>query len=108
MPDRRRDAERAQRTHTADAENDFLLDACLTATALQARGQLAIPRRILGEVGVEQEQADAATPHPRDGGQHGALTERNSGDAWTAIGGDRGFNRRVGPADLLVAFFLPA
>ena len=54
------DAERLERAHAADAEDDLLLDARFAIAAVEARRQLAIPRRVLLEVGVEQVQRDAA------------------------------------------------
>ena len=43
------------RTHRL-SRRDLLLQAGIRATAVKARGQLSIPRRILVQVGVEQEQ----------------------------------------------------
>ena len=97
-----------KRADAADAEDDFLLDAGLAIAAVEARRQLAIPRRVFREVGVEQEQPHAAEAHAPHRGQHRAIAERHGGDARPAIGRDRGFDRRLGPADALVAFFLPA
>jgi hypothetical protein len=47
-----------QRAHAADAEDDLLLDARLAVAAVEPRRQLAVPRRVLLEVGVEQVQLD--------------------------------------------------
>ena len=60
------DAQRLERAHAADAEDDLLLHARLAVAAVQARRQLAIPRRVLLEVGVEQVQLDAAEAHAPD------------------------------------------
>ena len=57
VPDGRRDAQRAQRAHAADAENDFLLQPRLAVAAVEPGGQLAILRRVLFETGVEEIQA---------------------------------------------------
>ena len=68
--DRRLDAERAQGPHAADAEDDLLLHARLAIAAVQPRRELAVPRRVLLEVGVEQEEihpADAHAPRRRPG-----------------------------------------
>jgi hypothetical protein len=54
VKDTRIDPERFQRPHTADAQNDFLLDAGLTVAAVEARRQLAIPWRVFLEAGVEE------------------------------------------------------
>ena len=104
----RRDAHLPQRAHAADAEDDFLLDARFAIAAVEPRRQLAIPGRVLREIGVEQQQPDAAETHAPHRRQHGAVTERHGDHARPAIGRDRGFDRRIGPADALVAFFLPA
>ena len=48
---------RPQRADTADAEDDLLLDARLAIAAVEARRQLAIPGRVLFEIGVEQDTA---------------------------------------------------
>ena len=97
-----------KRAHAADAEDDFLLDARLAIAAVEARRQLAIPRRVLGEIGVEQEQPHAPEPHAPHRGQHRAIAQRHRGDARPAVRRDRRLDRRVGPADALVALFLPA
>ena len=99
---------RAQRAHAADAENDFLLDARFAIAAVEPRRQLAIPRRVFREVGVEQEQPHAPEPHAPHRGEHGAIAKRHRGDAGPSVRRDRRLDRRVGPADVLVAFFLPA
>ena len=70
MPDRRLDAQALQHPHAADAEDDLLLDARLAIAAVEARRELAIPRRVLFEIGVEQEERDAADAHAPHGGEH--------------------------------------
>ena len=66
VPDGRLDAHRLQRAHAAQAEDDFLLDAGFLVAAVEARRQLAVPRRVLLAVRVEQEQLDVAGPHQPD------------------------------------------
>ena len=100
-------AERLERAHAADAENDFLLDPRFAVAAVQARRELTIPRRILFEVGVEQVQRDAADAHAPHGDEHGAVAERHRRDAGLPVGRHRRLDRRVGPVQMLVAFFLP-
>ena len=102
------DAERLQRAHAADAEDDFLLDAGLAVAAVQPRRQLAVPGRVLFERRVEQIQRDAAEPQAPHRDQHGAIAERHRRDARLAVRRQRRFDRRVGPVEPLVAFFLPA
>ena len=55
--DRRLGAQRLEHAHAADAEDDLLLHARLAIAAVEARRQLAIPRRVLLEVRVEQDTA---------------------------------------------------
>jgi len=60
------DAERAERAHAADAEDDLLLDADLAIAAVQARRELPIPRGVLREIRVEQvETHPAEAAHAR-------------------------------------------
>ncbi len=108
MPDRRLDAHGPQHPHAADAEDHFLLDARFAVAAVEAGREFAVPRRVFLEVGVEQVEAHVADPDPPHRGQHRAIAERHGGDARPAVGGDGGFNRRVGPVDALVVFLLPA
>ena len=75
MPSARSDA------HAADAEDDLLLDARLAIAAVEPRRELAIPRRVLVEVGVEQEEPDASDAHAPHRGEHRAIAERHGGDA---------------------------
>ena len=108
VPHRGIEAEGAQGADAADAQDDLLLDAGLAIAAVQARGQLAIPGRVLLEIGVEQIEVGMSqldVPH-RD--QHGALAERHGDDAGLAVGRDRRLDRRVFPAQAPVALLLPA
>ena len=59
------------------AEDDFLLHARLAIAAVEARRQLAIPRRVLFEIGVEQVQLDAAEPDAPHRHEHAAIAERD-------------------------------
>jgi hypothetical protein len=75
-----------ERADAADAEDDLLLDARLAIAAVQPRRQLAIPRRVLLEVRVEQVQLHAAEPHAPDRDEHAAAAERHRDDARLALG----------------------
>jgi hypothetical protein len=66
MPHRRGRAERFQRAHAADAEDDLLLDARLPISAVQPRGELTIPWSVFLQIGVEQVQRHAAETHAPD------------------------------------------
>ncbi len=64
----RRDAERGERAHAADAEQQFLPDADPVVAAIEPRGQLAIFGQVAFDVRIEQEQriaADRQLPHAR-------------------------------------------
>ena len=50
----------AQRAHAADAEQQLLAQAVLAVAAVQAVGDVAVVLRVLLDVGVEQQQRDAA------------------------------------------------
>ena len=78
---RRRAAHRLQHAHAADAEDDLLLHARFAIAAIEARRQLAIPRRVLLEIGVEQIQRDPAHAHAPHRHEHRAVAERHRGDA---------------------------
>ena len=62
---RRADAQRAQRADAADAEHDLLLQARLAIAAVEPRRELAIRRRVLLEVGVEQVAASTRPTRTR-------------------------------------------
>jgi hypothetical protein len=58
VPGGRRDPERAQRAHAADAEDHLLLDAGVVVPAVELVGDRAVRLRVLREVGVEQDHLD--------------------------------------------------
>ena len=108
VPHRGIEAEGAHGADAADAQDDLLLDARLAIAAVEARRQLAIPGRVLLEIGVEQVEMGVSqldVPH-RD--QHRALAERHGDDARLAVGRDRRLDRGVFPAQAPIALFLPA
>ena len=89
-------------------EDDFLLDARFAIAAVEPRRELAIPRRVLLEIRVEQVQLHPAETDAPDRHEHGAVAERHRGDARLAVGRDRRLDRRIRPVEPLVAFLLPA
>ena len=97
-----------QRAHAADAEDDLLLDARLAIAAVEPRRQLAVPRRVLLEVGVEQIELT----RPTRTRQTATSTDRSP--SGTAVmhglpsGVERRLDRRVRPVEPLVALLLPA
>ena len=56
VPHGRLDPHRPERTHAADAKDDFLLDARRTVTAIQPVGDDAVALGVLRNVGIEQVQ----------------------------------------------------
>ena len=60
VPDRRRQAEGADRAHAADAEDELLVEAHLATADVQDVGDRPVGVGVLGEVRVEQEDRDAA------------------------------------------------
>ena len=108
VPGRRLDAHGLEDADAADAEDDLLLDARLAVAAVEPRRELAIPGRVLLEIGVEEEEPDAAEPHLPDRHEHGAIPERHGDDAGAAVGPDGWLDRRIGPVEALVDFLLPA
>jgi hypothetical protein len=102
VPHGGRRAHRLERTDTANAENDFLLDACLAVAPVEAGGQLAVPRRVFREIRIEQEQLHAAEPDPPHRHQHAAVSKRNGDNAGLPVRGHRGLHRRLRPGELLV------
>jgi hypothetical protein len=66
VEDGRPEAERRERADAADAEHELLPDTRLAVAAVEPIGERARPCRVLGEVGVEQQQrhrADVEPPH---------------------------------------------
>ena len=96
-----------ERAHAADSQDDLLLHPRLAVAAVESRRQLAIPRRVLLEVGVEQIQLYAAEMHEPHRHQHCPVAKRHGGDARLAVGRHRRRDRRIGPVQLLVDLFLP-
>jgi hypothetical protein len=108
VPDSGRDAERAKRAHPANSQDHFLLDPRFAVAAVQAGRELPIPRRVLGQVCIEQEQPHAPQAHTPHRGQHCAIAERHGSDAGPAFRRERRLDRRLGPRQPLVVLFLPA
>ena len=98
-----------QRAHAADAQHDLLADACIDVAAVEGIGDVAILRQhVLGDVGVEQVERDAADVELPDlnedvsGGQfHGDLEI-------VAFGVFHGFERQGVEVVHRIAFLLPS
>ena len=68
--DGRLEAQRRQRAGAAHAEHDFLADAHFQVAAVELRGDGAVLGVVLGDVGVEQVEVDAADGQLPDLGEH--------------------------------------
>ncbi len=109
MPRGRVDAQLGQRTHAANAQYDFLLDAGSAVAAVQAVGNVAIIRRILGQVGVKQIEryvADERLPHLDLNGSAWKLDADAHFRSIASHDGGNGkiFEVRIGVQRMLVAF----
>ena len=102
------DAHRLQRADAADAEDDLLLHARFAIAAVEPRRQLAVPRGVLLQIGVEQIQLHAAEPHAPHRDEDAAVAERHGDDARFPVGRDGRLDRRVRPREALVGLLLPA
>ena len=96
MEDARRDAERRQGAHAADAEQQFLPDADAVVAAVEPRRQLPILGLVALDVRVEEEErvaADRELPDARrDRVRSGCRPRSVTGTPWASagrIGSDR-------------------
>ena len=78
VPDRRRDAELAQRAHAADAEDELLVEPHLAAADVEDVGDRAVGVVVVGDVGVEQQDRHPADLGDPDGGVQVAAGERDA------------------------------
>ncbi len=108
MPHRGRESEGSQRQDAAEAEYDFLLQAHVLTAAVQARRQFAVPRLVLLQVGVEQQQSHTPQAHFPHLHQHGSGAQRHGHHTRFAIVGLGLGDRGIGPIQPLVHFLLPA
>src|SRR5712692_10295897 len=108
MPHLGSDSQGAQHPHATDPQNDFLEDAHLQVSAVEAGRQLTIPRSILFDGGVHEikgRPADTDMPNLHinvpfiDG--HGDQTP-------FSLWGERRHQRRLGPVEMLVYRLLAA
>ena len=101
-------AERVQRAHAADAEQQVLGQAQVAVADVQARGDPAVGDVVLRAVGVEQQQRDAADVDAPDLRDEVAVADRDGDrDRLAVVAGDErgGHAVRVGVDPVLV---LPA
>ena len=75
-----------ERANASDSKQDLLLKARFAVTAIETRRQVAVPRRVLLEIGIEQVERDPAEMYAPHGHQHRAAAKRNRRHTWTAFG----------------------
>ena len=75
VPDGGREAERAERAHAADAQDQLLVQPHLAAADVQDVGDRPVLDRVLGYVGVEQQHRHATDLGQPDGDRQVATRE---------------------------------
>jgi hypothetical protein len=89
MDDAGVDAERAQRTHTADPEQGVLGEAGLAVAVVEARADPAVHAAVLQPLRVEQVERHTAYVHPPDLRHHVVVVDRNPDrERLAALAGD--------------------
>src|SRR5262249_25035955 len=78
VANRRRLAQGAERADPADAEDDLLADAHVVVAAVEPASDLPVVGAILGNVGIEQVERDAADLDAPDASLHLAAGERHA------------------------------
>ncbi len=73
----RGEAEGVERARPADAEHQLLFDAVAAIAAVEPIGDAPVFRRVVGMVGVEQDQLDPADRHQPDAGRDVAIGDRH-------------------------------
>ena len=92
----------------ADAEQELLADAGLAVTAIQARGDLALGRCVVGDVGVQQQEGhrtDLQAPDDRGDRSGGKL---DADPQWLARGIVQQLGAEIGAGALGIALVLSA
>ncbi len=108
VPHRRLDADGPEGPDAAKAQDQLLLDPRLLVAAVQPRREVPVPRRVLLEARVEQQQPDLADPDLPDERFDRPAAERDLDDAPIALGGDHRPDRGVVPVQEFVGLLLPA
>ncbi|OUD92408.1 hypothetical protein CMMCAS04_09015 [Clavibacter michiganensis subsp. michiganensis] len=100
---------RGDRAHAADAEQQLLVQAVLAAAAVQPVGDAAEVVVVLGHVGVEEEQRDAADARLPDPRVQGAVGGQLEGDVdGRAVGVAQDLERQSVGVEDGVGLLLPA
>ncbi len=102
--DARRDAQRPQRSHAADAEHQLLANSRAMVAAVQPAGQLAIFRAVSSTSQSSRYKLHAADVHQPDLGEQRSGARVDPHGDRLAIGADRRLHRHV--LDLGVEIFL--
>src|ERR1039458_2633611 len=85
VPTGRLDAQRLQRAHTTDTDDDFLADAHLAATDIKLARNRAVGRVILVRIGVQQKHRHATYLRQPDAREHVAVREIDANREVAAI-----------------------
>ena len=101
-------AQRAQRAHAADAQNDLLLQAAFQIAVVQARGEFPIGRRIALDIGIDQEQRHAAHLDVPQARVHHPIGHLHLHGQRLLVLIQHRQNRRLGQIEVFVDGFLPA
>ena len=102
-------ADFVERADASDAEDDFLLDACVDVAAVEVFGDVAVVAVVLGHVGVEEVEGDAADVALPDADGDGAAWEFDVDAVLLAgVGVDEAADGLVGEVDVGVGFLLVA
>jgi hypothetical protein len=99
---------RFKSANASDSKQNLLLNPGFAVAAVEARRQVAVPWRVLLEIGIEQVEADPAETHAPHGHQHRAIAQRNRCHTRAAFGCQRRLDGNVGPVQLLVNLPLPS
>ena len=108
MQNARRDAHGLEGAKAADAEQQFLADAGAAVAAVEARGEFAVFGGVALDIGVEQQQVDAAHFDAPDLGANGAAAGFNLHDDGFAVLADGRLHGQLIDVGLQILFPLPA
>ena len=107
MEDGRVDAECAEHAHAADAEDDLLAGAHGVVARVEATSDLAVFGAVLGHVGVEQEEGDAADGERPDLGPDDPVCDGDDDDERN-VAAEHQLGGRLGPVGGGVGLLLQA
>ena len=108
VPHRRIVAQRPQRAHAADAQNDLLLQAAFQIAVIQAGGEFAIGGRIAFHIGIDQEQRHAPHLNVPQAGVHHPIGHFHRHEDGLLVFIQHRQNGRLSQIEVFVDGFLPA